>query len=171
MRLIAIFFVLFQVTAIAQTMPIKHDADAPVEITADTLEVFQEKKVAVFSGNVEAVQKKLSIKADTMTVHYRKNSGEQQQDAVSKIEAKGNVFLSSTKETVQGNLAIYNVQEETVLLTGSVILTSGKSVVKGEKLVYNLSTGRSKMVGNSVPSNDFGGEKKERVRGVFVPQK
>jgi len=47
------------------------DRDQPIEITADRLEVQQDKQQATFSGAVEAVQGELRIKADKLVVHYR----------------------------------------------------------------------------------------------------
>lgn len=170
MRYIALFVLMMlcaAIGAVAQAqVDVSHDSSSPVEITADSLEVLQEDQVAVFSGNVEAIQGELNIRADKMTVHYRDSKNKKaKQDSVSKIETDGHVFLSGPKETAQGDKGMYDVDQKTVTLTGKVVLTSGKNVVKGEKLVYNIATGQSRMVSGNGGSSG----KKERVRGVFVP--
>ena len=48
-----------------------HDSKLPIEITADSLEVLQDDKVATFLGNVDAVQGDLVLNSDQLRVHYR----------------------------------------------------------------------------------------------------
>ena len=46
-----------------------HDTALPIEIAADALEVQQEKQIAVFSGNVDAQQGNIKLRADRLWVH------------------------------------------------------------------------------------------------------
>lgn len=149
---------------------ISHDTSKPVEITADSLEVLQEESKAIFTGDVQAKQGDLDIRAEKMTVYYKKDGKEQKNDAnkISKVEIDKNVFISTPGETAKGNKGIYDVDAGMITLEGDVTLTSLKNIVKGQKLVYNLKTGQSKIISNSSDSKNAGG-KKERVRGVFVP--
>ena len=48
----------------------QHDSSLPIEITADSLEVLQDQKIATFAGNVDAVQGDLVLSADQLRVHY-----------------------------------------------------------------------------------------------------
>lgn len=140
-----------------------YDTSLPIEITADTLEVDQESQIAIFTGNVDAVQGKLNLRADLLKVHYRtKDDGE---NSISKIEAEDNVFLSSPTETAQGNRGIYDIETEKVHLFGSVVLTRGKNVIKGDRLVLDLTTGKSKVESAAAAA---GGQ--ERVKALFVPK-
>jgi len=134
--------------------------DEPIEITADTLEVKQKDQLAVFRGKVDAVQGDMRLRADELTVHYRENKEDADQPGISKIEAIGNVFVSSPRETAQGARGTYDVDNSRIDLFDNVVLTQGKNVLKGQKLEMNLATGESKVVGQ-------GG----RVRGLFVPDK
>ncbi len=136
-----------------------YDTSLPIEITADSLEVQQDLETAIFRGNVDAVQGELNLRADQLTVHYRK--GDNGENSVSRIDAEGNVFLSSPNEMAQGDRGIYNVDADTIELTGSVVLTRGENVIKGNRLTLNLVTGKSKM------ESGAGGE---RVKALFVPQ-
>lgn len=148
------------------------NTDQPIEISADSLEVLQDKQIAVFTGNVDATQGSIRLRADSLRVHYRQNDqpaakrpaqrpGPQQQTdasgAISRIDASGKVFVSSPEETAQGDRGIYDVDKRVITLEGNVVLTRGKNVLRGQKATMNLDSGRSVMEGG-------------RVRGLFVPQ-
>ena len=139
-----------------------YDTSLPIEITADSLEVRQEQQIAVFRGNVDAVQGDLNLRADQLTVYYRTNEGNE--NSIRLIEAQGNVFLSSPTEMAQGENGVYNVDADTVELTGTVVLTRGETVIRGDRLQMDLATGRSTMMSGGV---ETGGE--GRVKALFVP--
>lgn len=140
--------------------PIKADTDQPIEINADSLEVQQDNNLAIFTGNVDAIQGRIRLRADRLTVWYRPggDGGSDVQGTINKIEANGRVFISSPDETAQGDNGVYDVGAAEVVLTGDVVLTRGENVVRGKHLVMNLETGRSEM------KSDGG-----RVQGRFVP--
>ena len=140
-----------------------YDTSLPIEITADTLEVQQNPGVAIFRGNVDAVQGEMNLRADLLTVHYRK--GEDGKNAISLIEAEGNVFLSSPSEMAQGEKGVYNIDASTIELNGAVVLTRGENVIRGNRLVLNLATGQSKMESGVARTG-----KRERVKALFVPK-
>lgn len=140
----------------------------PVEITSETLEVRQAEQIAIFAGNVLAIQGDLKLKADTMTVHYRKNAeGSGDQQSVSKIVVDGNVFLANPNETARGDKGIYDVDANEIRLIGNVVLTRAENVLKGEAMVYNMNTGKSVLTaaGKTIDG------KPPRVRALFVPNK
>jgi lipopolysaccharide export system protein LptA len=143
----------------------KHDSSQPIEITADQLEVQQEKQLATFSGNVQAIQGDIRLRAASLQVRYRAQDGSADvEGAISRIIAKGQVFFSSPGQTARGDSGVYDVDKSLVTLEGKVVLTREDNVIKGNRLVLNLATGRSKVSG--APSGTGG-----RVRGLFVPNK
>lgn len=149
----------------------KHNQNSPVEVTSDMLEVFQEKNIAVFSGNVIATQDNLSMNSAKMTVHYKREqdfTGETH-NRISKIEAEGNLILKTPKEKASGDKGDFDIIKGVITITGNVELKSGENVIKGNKFVYDVNTGQSKIISGTNKSggkNDSG-----RVRGVFVPEK
>lgn len=151
----------------AQQLGTKRDRLQPIEIEADNLEIQQDKQLAIFAGNVSAVQGALRLQAETLRVHYLsgKNRGEDGQ-SIAQIDAIGRVFFSSEKETVQGDEGVYDVTAGILTLTGDVILTRGESVIRGRRIVMNLETGLS-----TVESGEDGAAGGGRVRGLFVPQR
>ena len=152
----------------AQVMPrLSQDSKQPIEITADKLEVQQQQRLAIFSGNVDARQGEIRLRASTLRVHYADTNaaqGNAEAQSISRIDAIGNVFFSSQKETAQGEQGVYDVDKGTVTMNGAVVLTSGENVIKGTRLVMNLNTGTSTMDDAPTASGKPG-----RVRGLFVP--
>lgn len=148
----------------AQSNLPRGDADKPIEIDADTLEVQQDQNLAVFSGNVQATQGRIKLRADQIKVWYRSDGKESASTgatgSITRIDAVGKVFVSSPEETAQGDIGVYDVPAKVITLTGKVVLTRGDNVIRGQRLVLNMATGHSQIEGG-------GG----RVRGLFVPSK
>lgn len=140
-----------------------HDSSQPIEITADTLEVRQSDNIAIFRGNVDAVQGSMLLRADKLVVYYREAEEGEQNLGISRIDAEGNVFVSSPRETAQGQRGVYDVDNARIDLAGDVTLTWGDNIIEGDTLQMDLEAGTS-----SVTSE--GKEIGERVRGLFVPK-
>lgn len=153
----------------AWSQGLQHDSTLPIEITADSLEVMQNQQVATFLGNVDAVQGDLVLTSDQLRVHYRGSSDAAgiAAGSIRRIEAMGNVFMSSPEETAQGEFGVYDVDGALLTLEGSVVLTRDENVVRGERLEIDLTTGRSQMFA-AVPST-AGGTPGQRVKAIFVP--
>ena len=134
-------------------------ASQAIEITADTLEVRQSENVAVFEGSVHAIQGELVLNADMLTVYYREVEGDQGDLGVSRIDAEGNVVISSPDETAQGQRGVYDVENARIDLAGGVVLNRGNNIVRGEVLTMDLESGVSRVSGGST-----------RVQGLFVPE-
>ena len=159
----------------------RQNSDQPIEIASDTLEVQQDKQLAIFRGKVDVVQGDTRLRSDELYVYYRDRQAQQgasgqgreqpaprpapaatggaDTSSITKIEAKGNVFVSTPKERAQGNFGIYDVDKKTITLTGDVLLTSDQSTVRCQRAVMHQDTGRSTC------DPVAGG----RVRGVFIP--
>lgn len=141
------------------------NSKAPVEISADSLEVLQKDQVALFSGNVEAVQANTKIQSNEMKVYYGKPETQTNPNApsISKIEVTGNVRIRTAAEIATGSKGVYDVSKGQVTLTGNVSLTKDKNIIRGGSLLIDLNNGYSKIINNGSSS---GG----RVRGLFTPQ-
>jgi len=141
------------------------DTAAPIEIAADALEVVQAEQVAIFSGNVDAMQGDMRLQANELRVHY--NTGSGTGGEIDQLNANGQVHVSSASETARGDWAIYNVIEELVTMGGNVVLTQGENVIQGDRLTIDLTSGRSRIEGGDSVRTTEGGED-GRVRGVFT---
>lgn len=158
---LALGLLMLALPAAAQVRTAAVNAREPIEIAADALEVQQDKRTATFTGNVNANQGNMVMKADRLIVTYAQGGGD---NAISKLDAVGKVFLSTPAETAQGNNATYDVPAGIITLTGSVILTQGQNVLRGERAVLNLATGNSRVEGAPAGAGGDG-----RVRVVIDP--
>ncbi len=140
-----------------------HDATLPIEITADSLEVQREQNLAIFRGDVLAVQGDMHLRAQTLVVHYQEDAASGEGTTISQIDATGDVFVSSPTETAQGDVGIYDINAGVIDLTGAVVLTRGENVVKGNHLVMDLNTGYSRV-------ESAAGVDGERVKSIFIPE-
>ncbi|MDX1540410.1 MAG: LptA/OstA family protein [Geminicoccaceae bacterium] len=168
---LALALVLLGAAPPALGQPFAFDSGEPIEITADSLEVVQANRVATFSGNVDAVQGDMVLSADELLVHYQSGGGEPAASgsagAIRRIEARGNVVVTSPRETAEGDVGVYDVAGSLVTLEGSVVLTREENVVRGDRLELDLATGVSRVVSTTTASE--GAAPGGRVRAVFVP--
>ncbi|WP_162915008.1 lipopolysaccharide transport periplasmic protein LptA [Desertibaculum subflavum] len=143
-----------------------HDSAQPVQINADSLEVQQDKKVAIFKGNVDATQGDLRLKSDLLRVYYseggqkKAGAGPGGNTSITRLEAEGHVFVSRPEQTGRGERGVYDLEKRTIVLEGNVVLTDRENVVKGTRATMDLNTRQS-----TVQSGPAG-----RVQGVFQPK-
>jgi lipopolysaccharide export system protein LptA len=146
-----------------------HNANAPVDVAADRIEVQDRADRAVFSGNVQVRQASLRLDAARLTVAYSSAGGIQ----IQRLDASGGVTVRSPSETATGQFAIYDLNKRLITLLGRVTLTRGGSRVNGGRLVIDLDTGRAVMDGSGTGGEAAGtASAGGRVTGTFtVPQR
>jgi lipopolysaccharide export system protein LptA len=95
-------------------------SDAPVSIEAeDGIEWHQAKQVYIARGNAKATQGSGSVRADTLTAHYR--SAKTGETEIWKIVAEGNVRVESANEWATGDVGVYDVDKGVLVLTGKIV--------------------------------------------------
>jgi lipopolysaccharide export system protein LptA len=154
-------------------------AGKPVDIEADTLEVDDKKKIAIFRGNVSATQGDVNLKSDTIHVIYTaggaKTANAGNSDAASpiggggeikEIRAEGNVFvvMKSKNQQVKGDVAIFDVPAQKVTVSGNISLTEGGNIIKGSKLIADIKNGTSTV------ENTTSDGKPARIGVVITPK-
>lgn len=118
------------------------DPNAPVEITADNLEIDQASGTAVFQGNVVLGQGNLRLSAGRVQVTYNDASGD-----ISRLSASGGVTFVTDTEAAEAATADYNLDDGTLVLSGDVLLTQGASAISADRMRVNLATGAAQMEG------------------------
>lgn len=147
-----------------------HNGNAPVDVSADRIELQDRADRAVFSGNVRVTQAEMTMDAARMTVAYRNAPGQDPQ--VQRIDASGGVTVTSPTETARGSTGIYDLDRRLITLLGNVRLTRGANSVNGGRLVIDLTSGRSTIDGRSAGGDGVAGTNGGRVTGRFtVPQR
>ncbi len=76
-----------------------HNSDAPIDLTADRLEVQDRADRAMFSGNVKVRQDELTLDTARLTVAYSSSGGVQ----IKRLDASGGVTVRSPSETARGS--------------------------------------------------------------------
>jgi len=154
------------------------NANKPIDIEADSLEVDDKKKTAIFKGNVSASQGDVNLKSKEIQVTYT-TSGTKTASAaptdpspiggggdITQIDAKGKVFVTMKgNQQATSDWAIFDVKKQQITIGGDVVLSQGQNVIKGSKLVIDLTTGLSKFENTS----DLGGNAGQRMRAIFTP--
>ncbi|MBS1302510.1 lipopolysaccharide transport periplasmic protein LptA [Loktanella sp. SALINAS62] len=118
------------------------DPNAPVEVTADNLDVDQNAGTAVFSGNVTIGQGDLRLSAPQVNVTYGADSGD-----ITRMQASGGVTFVTATEAAEAQSADYDLAAGTLTLTGDVLLTQGASALSSQSMVVDLETGTAQMSG------------------------
>lgn len=127
-------------------------SEDPIHIEADRLEVRDEEKHAVYRGNVSVRQGDTLLKTAELHVYY--SGGGQTSGAPSaslqRILANGRVIVQSQNRIATGDEAVFEMADETIVMTGNVVLTEDENIVRGDRLVVDLKTGEAQMQGRRV---------------------
>ena len=117
-----------------------HNSNAPVDVTADRIEVQDRADRAIFAGNVHVTQADLTL--DTAAADGRL-FGRPGLDGlqIDRLDAAGGVVVHSPSETAKGDFGIYDLDRKLITLIGNVQLTRDNNLVNGSRLVIDLELG------------------------------
>jgi lipopolysaccharide export system protein LptA len=156
------------VAQVRQEQPVSalkgHNSNAPVDVTAERIEVQDRADRAIFAGNVHVTQAELTLDTPRLTVAYSGGANVQ----IRRLDASGGVVVKSPSETARGDFGIYDLDRKLITLIGNVQLNRQNDRVSGARLVIDLESGRAVVDGGPPGVNQSGG----RVTGHFtVPQR
>jgi lipopolysaccharide export system protein LptA len=140
-----------------------HNSNAPVDFSADRIEVQQRADRVVVTGNVQAVQAGMTLTAQRLTVAYHDASGVE----IDRLDASGNVVVTRGSERASGDVAIYDLNKRLITMLGKVTLNQGTNRLTGSRLVIDLTTGRSTVDGAGSPRGGTTTSNNGRVSGTF----
>lgn len=127
------------------------DSSQPIEITADRLEAYDEKKLVIFSGNAIATQGDRVIKAESILLYYKRKGQSAGNEVLQsmgktgeleKIEAKGQVTVTQGDRVVTGEQAVYYQDAQKIVMTGNAVMRQGDNMVQGDKIEIFLDENR-----------------------------
>ena len=96
------------------------NSDQPISIDAeDGIEWQQAKQVYIARGNAVASQGGVTVRADSLTAHYR--TGSKGDTEIWRIVADGNVRISTDKETATGDKGVYDIDNGVLVMTGKIV--------------------------------------------------
>lgn len=150
----------------------------------DSLEYWEDRRLAVARGDATVVQQDQRIRADVLTAHVAeqgaasakpaKSSGSgkkakdkseaaeakglpQDSGQIRQIDAFGNVHISLQNAIVRGDTGVYVPANDIATICGNVRITSGNNQLNGKCAEVNLKTGIYRLTG--------------RAKGLLEPKK
>ncbi len=129
----------------------KLDPTAPMDVEADTLDVYDGEKRAVFHGNVKSKQGDFVVRTVELVAFYAGQTGllattgedaNKAPSQLTRVECKQKVLIISKEgQSATGDWAIFDTKANTVLLGDDVTVSRGKDVAQGPRLKIDLTTG------------------------------
>src|SRR5262245_54019222 len=128
----------------------KTDPNAPIDVEADSLDVNDPVRQAIFHTNVRAQQGEFVLRTVELVAFYSGQTGlglggqasDKTPAQLTRIDAKQKVLITSKDgQTATGDWATFDVKANTVLMGGRVVVTRGKDVAEGPRLKIDLTTG------------------------------
>ena len=161
----------FSAPAVAQ---LAGSSNAPIDVTGDQLEAQPQQCLAIYRGNVEALQGTSRLRTDVLNLYAKADAtphpsaapgaAPSKCGALERMEAHGSVYYVTPSEVVKGDDAVYLADAKTITVTGDVVVSQGKNVVVGNRLVINTDTEHATMESNAKGAGAPG-----RVRSVLYP--
>ncbi|KQM18233.1 LptA/OstA family protein [Novosphingobium sp. Leaf2] len=135
-----------------------HNSNAPVDYSADRIELQDKQDRVILSGNVDVKQAELRLQAARTVVNFT-NQGQMQ---IQRITASGGVSVTRPGETAAGDVGVYDFNKRIITMTGNAtVKRANGDTLRGGRLVVDLNSGISSA------SSGPGG----RVSGTFsVPK-
>lgn len=118
-------------------------------------------------GDVVVIRPNDKMQADKASAFFSQNTQSNGQRKLERLEAEGNVIITTATETLRGDRGVYRADTNIAEVTGHVKITRGPNVLEGERAEINLTTNVSRMFGNQTGTSSPTG--KGRVKGVFYP--
>lgn len=133
----------------------------------DSLEWHDKEQVAVARGDAVAIRENKRLRADVMTAEVTRD--EKGAQHISRIDAQGDVTVSSQDQTGRGDSGVYNVDTGITTLIGHVRLTRGQNELRGQYAVVDMNKSIYRLLG-APPSETLTSSRPTRVEGLFVPR-
>jgi lipopolysaccharide export system protein LptA len=105
--------------------------DRPIEISATSgIEWQQDAQVYIARGSAMAKRGATEVHADTLTAHYRPSKGAGGETEIYRLNADGHVTIKGERQTVVGDQAVYDVDQQIGVVTGKALkMTTATDVV------------------------------------------
>jgi len=117
----------------------------PISVNADAMEFDYRSRVLTYRGGVVATQGNMKLESVRLTVTL----DAQFENRVKEVVADGHVKLSQGARWATGGRAVFDQDQNTVVLSQSAELHDGPNVVKGDRVVGYLNDERFVIEGGS----------------------
>ncbi|MGH6815707.1 MAG: LPS export ABC transporter periplasmic protein LptC [Hyphomicrobiaceae bacterium] len=145
-------------TSGAEGWMVRPDATLPIDVEADTLDVEDTAKTAIFRGEVRIVQGGFTLQAAEVILTYTGRSGlagqqaGQAQAQIERIKARKNTIVTSADgRSLKGDWAENDMKKNTIAVGadagGNVLVHQGKTVLESPNVTIDLTTGITRLEG------------------------
>jgi len=159
------------IAGLAGAAQVSHNSDAPVDFSADHMELQDKQKRVALTGNVDVTQAELRLTADRTLMSY----SDTDKLTLLRIDATGHVVVTRNDERASGDDAVYDLNRRLITVVGHVLLhRANGDTLNGARLVLDLNTGISSIDGHAAAPAAPGAAPANagRVSGTFnVPKK
>lgn len=124
-----------------------------ITIDSDRMEMDQQQNTVVYMGNVVAVRGNVTMKSDTLTATYNP-----EMQRLTEVVAEGNLEVTQGNRIATGAKAIYNNDDNSIVLTGNPVIRQGNSQVSGCRIIMFINEERGVVEGGC-----------QRVKAVIFP--
>jgi lipopolysaccharide export system protein LptA len=133
----------------------KTDSSAPLDVEADSLDVDDTSRVAVFRGDVVTKQGDITMRSPEIRANYTGSArladttgssapADAASSQLNRIDALGGVVVTTSDgRKVTGTTARYEAKANSVVVSGDVELSQAGTVVRGNRLVIDMATGKA----------------------------
>jgi len=167
MLMILLFGLLLPCLAGSETLRERVDRGESKEmvIKSNKLEVDDNRKVVIFTGDVDAKREDFVINCKKLIVFYKSLPGSKEpgkeKTEVDKIVATGHVKINHSQGgAATAEKAVYYQRDEKVVLTENPVVKKGNDFVEGDRITIYLKENRSVVEGS--------GDRK--VRAIIFPK-
>ncbi len=115
-----------------------------IKISSEKLNVFRDKNISVFSGNVYAEDDTIKLWSDKISIFYNEAN-----KSINEIIAEDNIKLIVNGVTAYGNFSKYQVNNEEILLKGDVVVIEKENKIRSDQLILDLANSTSIMTAES----------------------
>lgn len=142
-----------------------HNSNAPVNYSADRIELQDRENRVILSGNVVIEQAGLTLRSARTLVNFDDTGSL----SIQRITATGGVEVTRGNERASGDNAVYDFGRRVITMAGDVRVRRGTDTLNGGRLVIDLQSGLSSVDGSAAGGTSSGTD--GRVSGSFaVPQ-
>ncbi len=129
----------------------------PIYINSARTESLERERRVLLTGNVDIRQGDARLRADRVTILFAdREAGGGGTDGVAggfgqieRIVAEGSVYYVTPELKAKGDRGVYELANDTIVMTGNVALMRDRDVAEGERLRMEVSNRRTTLEGGS----------------------
>lgn len=124
---------------------LKYETDKETVTARDSLEYWEDKKIAVARGNAVGIQPGRRVEGDVLTAEFRDDPNGTSQ--LWKMTAEGHVTVVTKADVSRGNNAVYDVSRNIAILRGNVRITRADGTqLSGDVGEVDFNTNQSRLM-------------------------